>query len=179
MRHVVLRLARSFGTQSDKDFFFHNLAKTGEVARPLPPAAMRCLQAAPPPLSAPSACVLVVWPHALVAKCADTRRHRRATLPRPTPSARRSLTASSPPPPCSFHALNCLQVLILYRDIIRTARVMTHKDNGAALWCSSVWQRAPAPTQCSFRWHSVELEADFKCAGRNRRRARAAGFRGM
>jgi hypothetical protein len=31
MRHGILRLVRSFGTQSDKDLFFHNLAKTGEV----------------------------------------------------------------------------------------------------------------------------------------------------
>ncbi len=32
MRYRMLGLVRSFGTQSDKDFFFHNLAKTGEVA---------------------------------------------------------------------------------------------------------------------------------------------------
>jgi hypothetical protein len=31
MRHRILHLVRSFGSQSDKDFFFHNLAKTGEV----------------------------------------------------------------------------------------------------------------------------------------------------
>jgi hypothetical protein len=31
MRQGIVRLVRLFGTQSDKDLFFHNLAKTGEV----------------------------------------------------------------------------------------------------------------------------------------------------
>jgi hypothetical protein len=31
MRSGILRMVRFFGTQSDKDFFFHDLAKTGQV----------------------------------------------------------------------------------------------------------------------------------------------------
>jgi hypothetical protein len=144
MRHFVLRWARSFGTQSDKDFFFHNLAKTGEVARPLRRVVATLLLICS---LAAAASVFVARPHALVVKCADTRRHRRATRPRPTPSARRSLPLPlPPPPPCSFQALNCPQVLILYRDIIRTARVMTHKDNGAA-------RAAAFSSACSPRRH--------------------------
>ena len=40
MRHRILCLVRSFGTQSDKDLFFHNLAKTGEVRRAMARADM-------------------------------------------------------------------------------------------------------------------------------------------
>lgn len=38
---------------------------------------------------------------------------------------------------------------------------------------------ARARPDAVFRWHSVELEADLECAGRNRRRPCAAGFRGV
>ncbi len=145
MRHFVLRWARSFGTQSDKDFFFHNLAKTGEVARPqrrvVATLLLICSLAA-------AASVVVARPHALVVKCADTRRHRRAIRPRPTPSARRSLPSPSPSPPLLLSGAELPPGIDpLSRHHQNRARDDPQRQRCGA--CSSVQQRALAPTPCS------------------------------
>jgi hypothetical protein len=124
MRHCIVRLVRSFGTQSDKDFFFHNLAKTGEVnfstflcwvfVLMMSMLLFKSLSNEQFSVSH-SDCDLISVPGLLApAHCFSKRGHVHFFF-------MKALSA---------HLVTSFQVLILYRDIIRTARIMTHKDNG-------------------------------------------------
>ena len=97
-------------------------------------AALLCYKAAPFPHSAAFVRML--------------RLTRVATAGLFSPAQRFPQGGRSPAPRIivAFKRLTCLQVLILYRDIIRTARVMTHNDKGASHASKLFWQREFAPT---------------------------------
>ena len=145
MRHRMLGLVRSFGTQSDKDFFFHNLAKTGEVAC----KGFNCVLLCHHRVEIFLKRMYIIWrnsaylapffglpPGPLLTLSTANAIVTRVSIPGLfTASHCFSKRGHAAPFLCSALLANSdtfPQVLILYRDIIRTARVMTHKDNGTA-----------------------------------------------